>query len=209
LPETHAAVEARDTPISQLLGDAENPAHTQWNERAERLRNNWQGGGMVLRRVRAALHELHAIVFDRLDREDADAFVDFFSIPKPARGRKGEVTGSKPPDVPPTPTARFRVERKAGGFSIVSNPNVDLGAAPVKLHVKCAYDVLSGNPFRRFSEYDFSFFTDQIDFEKLHADCWATDFNEFDLVARKAEFRVDVVGFDQHRDLIVAAEEVA
>jgi hypothetical protein len=27
---------------------------------------------MVLRRVRAALHELHAVVFDRLDREDTD-----------------------------------------------------------------------------------------------------------------------------------------
>ena len=89
LTETHAALEARDEAISRLLGDAENPAHTQWNERAERLRNGWQGGGMVLRRVRAALHELHAVVFDRLDREDNDALVDFFSIPKPTRGGKG------------------------------------------------------------------------------------------------------------------------
>jgi hypothetical protein len=51
LMETHAALEARDEAISRLLGDAENPAHTQWNERAERLRNGWQGGGMVLRRA--------------------------------------------------------------------------------------------------------------------------------------------------------------
>ena len=78
LMETHAALEAQDDAISRLLGDAENPAHTQWNERAERLRNGWQGGGMVLRRVRAALHELHAVVFDRLDREDTDALLDFF-----------------------------------------------------------------------------------------------------------------------------------
>ena len=90
LTETHAALEARDEAISRLLGDAENPAHTQWNERAERLRNGWQGGGMVLRRVRAALHELHAVVFDRLDREDADALLDFFSIPKPTSGAKGK-----------------------------------------------------------------------------------------------------------------------
>jgi hypothetical protein len=72
LTDTHAALEARQETISRLLGDAENPAHTRWNERAERLRNGWQSGGMVLRRVRAALHELHAVVFDRLDREDTD-----------------------------------------------------------------------------------------------------------------------------------------
>jgi hypothetical protein len=207
LTETHAALEARDEAISRLLGDSENPAHTQWNERAERLRNNWQGGGMVLRRVRAALHELHAVVFDRLDREDADALVDFFSIPKPTRaGQAPTVTPGRPPDLPETPARPFRIERRAGGFSILSNPAAAPAELPLKLHIRCAYDVLSGNPFRRCSEYDFSFLSADLQFEKLNADCWPTDFNEFDLSARKAEFRVDVTGFDQHRDIIVVAE---
>jgi hypothetical protein len=100
LTDTHAALEARQETISRLLGDAENPAHTRWNERAERLRNGWQSGGMVLRRVRAALHELHAVVFDRLDREDTDALVDFFSIPKPTRGGKGATVVSGQPRDP-------------------------------------------------------------------------------------------------------------
>jgi hypothetical protein len=43
LTDCHAAVVADDALISQLLGDAENPAHTQWNERAEKLRANWTG----------------------------------------------------------------------------------------------------------------------------------------------------------------------
>lgn len=207
LAETHAALEARDDAISRLLGDAENPAHTQWNERAERLRNNWQGGGMVLRRVRAALHELHAVVFDRLDREDADALIDFFSIPKPLRaGPTPTVIPGRPPDLPDAPLRPFRIERRAGGFSILSNPAAPPGELPFKLHIRCAYDVLSGNPFRRFGEYDFSFFSSGIEFQKVNADCWPTDFNEFDLSARRAEFRVDVTGFDQNRDIIVAAE---
>jgi hypothetical protein len=207
LTETHAALEARDDAVSRLLGDAENPAHTQWNERAERLRNNWQGGGMVLRRVRAALHELHAVVFDRLDREDVDALVDFFSIHKPSRaGDAPKIIAGRPPDLPETPPRPFRVERRAGGFSILSNPAAPPAELPLKLHIRCAYDILSGNPFRRYSEYDFSFFSTDIQFEKLYADCWPTDFNEFDLSARQAEFRVDVTGFDQHRDIIVVAE---
>jgi len=208
LPETHAALEARDEAISRLLGDAENPAHTQWNERAEKLRNGWQGGGLVLRRVRAALHELHAVVFDRLDQEDADALLDFFSIPKPTRGDKGATdSAGKPKDLPEPRPLPFRIERKAGGFSIVSHSAIAPATPPLKLHIHCAYDVLSGNPFRRYSEYDFSFFSSDIQVEKVNADCWPTDFNEFDLVARKAEFRVDVVGFDQHRDIIVVVEE--
>ena len=109
-------------------------------------------------------------------------------------------------DLPEPRPRPFRIERKAGGFSILSNPAVTPEALPLKLHVRCAYDVLSGNPFRRYSEYDFSFFSPDIQFEKLNADCWPTDFNEFDLEARKPEFRVDVVGFDQHRDIIVVAE---
>jgi hypothetical protein len=208
LTDTHAALEARDEAISRLLGDAENPAHTQWNERAEKLRNGWQGGGMVLRRVRAALHELHAVVFERLDREDVDALVDFFSIPKPTRDSRGSTdTPGKPDDLPAARSLPFRIERKGGGFSIVSNPAMPPEALPLNLHIRCAYDVLSGNPFRRYSEYDFSFFTLDIQFEKVNADCWPTDFNEFDLVARRPEFRVDVVGFDQNRDIIVIVEE--
>ena len=207
LTETHAALEARDDTISRLLGDAENPAHTQWNERAEKLRNGWQGGGMVLRRVRAALHELHALVFDRVDREDTEALVDFFSIPKPTRGARGStIVPGKPASLPEAHLRPFRIERKAGGFSIVSNPAAKSEVLPLKLHIRCAYDVLSGNPFRRYSEYDFSFFSNDIKFEKFHAECWPTDFNEFDLEARKLEFQVDIVGFDQHRDIIVVVE---
>jgi hypothetical protein len=70
---------------------------------------------MALRRVRAVLHELHSVVFDRLDREDANALVDFFSIPKPTRrGNEGEIRPGKPsapPDARPHP---FRIERKIG-----------------------------------------------------------------------------------------------
>jgi hypothetical protein len=88
----------------------------------------------------------------------------------------------------------------------VPNPAVAPEVLPPRLHIRCAYDVLSGNPFRRYSEYDFSFFSTDIEFVKLHADCWPTDFNEFDMVARQADFHVDVVGFDRNRDIIVLAQ---
>jgi hypothetical protein len=207
LTDCHAAVVADDALISQLLGDAENPAHTQWNERAEKLRANWTGAHLVLRKVRSVLQEIFALVADRIDRDDPMALVDFFSIPKPQPTR-GSNKGSsfRPKDLPPPRPKPFRIERRAGGFSIVPNAEMTPEIFPLKIHLRCAYDVLNGNPFRRFSDDDFSFYKEGLKIQKTNADCWPTDPNEIDVEARSSEFKVDVVGFDPNRDLIVEAQ---
>ncbi|RXH34370.1 hypothetical protein XH99_01085 [Bradyrhizobium nanningense] len=207
LPDCHAALVADHAAISQFLGDAENPAHTQWNERAEKLRTNWNGGHAVLRRIRAALHEIHAVVADRIERDDPLALVDFFSIPKEKpkeRAQKG--TTDRHNDLPPPSPKPFRIQRRVGGFTLLPNPKVAPESFPLKIRVRCAYDVLNGNPFKRFSDDDFSFFRDRLKVEKHNADCWPTDPNQLDVEARSADFKVEVVGFDSHRDLVVEAQ---
>jgi len=207
LIDCHAAVVADDPLISQLLGDAENPAHTQWNERAEKLRANWTGAHLVLRKVRSILHELHALVADRIDRDDPMALVDFFSIPKPRSKQSAQKgTNAGPKNLPPPRPKPFRIDKHAGGFSIVPSPEMPADVFPLKIHLRCAYDVLNGNPFRRFSDDDFSFYKDGLKIEKTNADCWPTDPNEIDVEARSSDFRIDIVGFDPNRDLIVEAQ---
>ena len=76
----------------------------------------------------------------------------------------------------------------------------------MQLHVRCAYDVLSGNPYKRYSEYDFSLYRHPIQITKVNADCWQTTDNEMDVVAKNADFKVEVSGFDANRDLIVEAQ---
>jgi hypothetical protein len=206
LPDCHAALLARDSLVSQLLGDSENPAHTQWNERAEKLKGNWSGSHLVLRRIRGVLHELHTVVADRIERDDPEALLDFFSIPKPRQpaGSKGRT--ERPEGLPPPRQKPFRIVRRAGGFAVVPNDQIDSDALPLKFHLRCAYDVLNGNPFRRFSEHDFSFYSGRLKIVTQGADCWPTDPNEIDVEARSADFELDVVGFDPNRDLIVEAE---
>ncbi len=205
LADCQAVLIADDPSISQLLGDAENPAHTQWNERAEKLKQRWHGGGRVVRRVRGILHELHDIIAQSVEREDETALLDFFSIPK-GRGRgqsssapamMAELMGKPKP---------FRIEKRAGGFSIL--PRSDSGERPesLKIHVRCAYDVLTGNPFKRFSDYDFSFFNGKLSIEKQNVDCWPTDPNAMDIETRAPDFKIDVLGFDPNRDLIIEAQ---
>ena len=205
LPESHAALVATDELISKLLGDAENPAHTQWNERAEKLRLGWESGASALRRVRAALPELYALVAERVERDDPLALLEFFSIPKSDRvGATRQVTG-RPEDLPPGPPKPFRIEKRVGGFAILPS-----GASPeqfpMQLQIRCAYDILSGNPYKRYSEYDFSFYRDGLQIIKANADCWPVQGNELDVVVRGPEFKIEVSGFDHNRDLIVEAQ---
>lgn len=206
LPDAHAALVATDELISRLLGDAENPAHTQWNERAEKLRLGWEGGGLALRRVRAALPELYALVAERVERDDPLALVEFFSIPKSKDAGATPPTTGRPVDLPPASPKPFRIEKRAGGFAILPDANIKPDQFPMQLHVRCAYDVLSGNPYKRYSEYDFSLYRHPIQISKVNADCWQTTDNEIDVVAHKEDFKVEVSGFDVNRDLIVEAQ---
>jgi hypothetical protein len=206
LPDSHAALVATSDLISKFLGDAENPAHTQWNERAEKLRLGWEGGGLALRRVRALLPELYALVAERIERDDPLALLEFFSIPKSKDAGATPPTPGGPINPPLGTPKPFRIEKRAGGFVILPDGNSESDQFPMQLHVRCAYDVLSGNPYKRYSEYDFSLYRHPIQINKINADCWQTTDNEMDVVLHRPEFRVEVSGFDANRDLIVEAQ---
>ena len=159
LVDSYAALVATDEIVSRLLGDAENPAHTQWNERAEKLRLGWDRGGRALRRIRDSLHELHELVADKIERDDPYALLDFFSIAKPDRNNSArKPLIGRPANLPlPKPKA-FKIHKRSGGFAIVPGPGLDTSELPLTIRIRCAYDVLTGNPFKRFSELDFNFF---------------------------------------------------
>lgn len=187
LPDSHSALIATEDPISKLLGDAENPAHTQWNERAEKLRAGWEGGWSALRRVRAAVPELYALVAERIERDDPLAFLEFFSIPKSERAGETRPTTGRPKDLPPSTPKPFRIEKRKGGFAILSNGSTKPDQFPMQLRVRCAYDILSGNPYKRYSEYDFSFYRHGLQVVKENADWWPTQGNEADVVAGRPD----------------------
>ena len=155
-----------------------------------------RGGGIALRRVRAALPELYALVAERVERDDPLALLEFFSIPKSKDAGATPPTTGRPVDLPPAAAKPFRIEKRVGGFAILPDGNTKPDQFPMQLHVRCAYDVLSGNPYKRYSEYDFSLYRHPIQITKVNADCWQTTDNEMDVVAQNADFKVEVSGFD-------------
>jgi hypothetical protein len=161
----------------------------------------------LLRRVRAALPEIHELITDRIEREDPLALLDFFSIPKTDRRTEAPKTSvGRPSTLPAAASKAFRIQKRASGFAILPEPGIEEAQLPLTIRVRCAYDVLIGNPFKRFSDLDFNFFGTTLSIERKDAHCWPTEPNEIDVQAQKSDFRVEVVGFDPNRDLIIEAQ---
>jgi hypothetical protein len=162
------------------------------------------------------LLELHELIVERVERDDPLALLDFFSIPRAERGTAApHPTVGRPADLPPSKPKPFRIEKRKGGFAILPSRPIDGFAYPLMFRVRCAYDVLSGNPFKRFSDLDFDLFKahrgesragSALSIITTNADCWQTEPNQLDIKANGPNFKVEVVGFDPNRDIVIEAQ---
>ncbi len=206
----YGAMVARSGPIASLLGDAENPAHTSWNATAEKLTKRWKGGDAAVKAVRHAPRQLQQMIGGRIEQKDPDALVDFFSLidenaePKARRRRKS---------VRPRPEIEHRpkslvIQGRKGGFSVVAGPGAQKWAYPCQLRVRCAYDMIGADPFKRWSNFDFSLDDDEIAVTLSNAEIVSRKGNILRLNLTAREFSFDATGFDINRDILVEARSV-
>lgn len=209
-----AAFVAADGPVSRFLRDAENPAHTSWNGNAEKLTRNWKAAGERLREIRRSLRELHELLDQGIRREDPDALKWLISL----KDRSGEPRTTekdptvRPIDVPAIPAAPklYTITARKGGFSLRSAPGLTPDRLPLKIVVRAAYDLPTGNPFSKFSRYDFDFRTganSDIRIAKSGASYSALEPNELELIVTETDFSLDVSGFDVNRDVVVGVSD--
>lgn len=200
----HAAMVASSSEVVSFLGDAENPAHTLWNERAEKLKRRWEHPTQALRAVRHALTRLHDIIVDNEDKQEPDALKQFFSLPEAES--VGPIIDSVPRDLK-SDDQPFRIERKQFGFTIAPGASAKKWTYPRKISVEVAYDINGSNPFRRYSEYDFNFAESFLVIDTPNACVISRDLNKFEVSLNSEHFRVEVSGFDENRDLVVDVRE--
>ena len=87
-------------PLTTLLGDAENPAHTEWHKDLLKFKGKYQHGPSTLSFVKNSLRVLAAQLTVTTQEIDRDLLKDIFSLPdrlKPKPGKKG-AEGEKEPD---------------------------------------------------------------------------------------------------------------
>jgi len=193
----------RDGPLSQFLGDAEQPSHTRWI--MAKLKGLYAAPEFAFRRARHALADFERIVVGSREGEPIkDLLKPFFS--RPAERAAPQDDGAGPPviEAPRATKAVLDVRAVRGGFVAVRPP--ESGRAG-RIRVEIRYNVRKGRP--KFRKEDFNFNAGiAVECEGSHI-AVTKDSASGTLLVDGAEpsFRMKVTGFDVNRDLFVRAEE--
>lgn len=210
-----------DRPLATLLGDSENPAHTQWQKECSHYRHKYETGVANIEFVANSVAEILRLITESDAEEDPTVLIDLFSLPvpkkddstktrkkKPKKEEEPESTPDDPVDFPSPPPKRFRVTKSKGGFSITSgDPDAP---QPEQLLVEVAYDDRTRNPLKTWYRTDFDFAKLSTNPPKeMLQNCEVAFAGGNRLVVKvlKPDFRLNVLGFDERRNLFVRVLE--
>jgi hypothetical protein len=201
-------------PLATLLGDSENPAHTQWQKDSSNFKGKYAYGKSYIDFVTRLAWNLVTTLQEQDDEVNKNLLVDFFSLPtdeediKRPEDKPKEKKGPKAEDDPDLKVEprkrRFRIQRVARGFAITRG---DVGTKPpARLIVKAAYDVRKGSPLKRYDAADFVFNKAPIALDPAPHGLEISSLSENSLVAdiSDPDFRLTMIGFDPQRDLFVS-----
>lgn len=211
-PQVFAAVVASDPVVSSFLRDAENPAHTSWNGRAEKLMARWRSPSSTLPKIRHSARKLDQLIGNSENIVDPDALISVLNIPKPATTKKRKVPNpiSPPPPNPPEPTPRpYRIIPNVGGFTVKGAGESASAEMPMAINVRMAYAIARGDAFKRYDRSDFSLNrTGDIMVQTDGAIAQPVADNILLIEADAPDFSVTVSGFDLNRDIVVQSNTV-
>jgi hypothetical protein len=145
-------------PLGTLLGDSENPAHTEWQHDGENYRGKYVNGASYITFVTRIVSQFIQALAAQEQEEDKSLLLNIFSLPstpteeKPKRPeekkkkKKGDESDPFPDGHEPR-KKRFRVQKADGGFTVTRG---DTGMKPPsRLNIRVAYDSRRGNPLKR------------------------------------------------------------
>jgi hypothetical protein len=203
-----------DSDLTKMLGDSENPAHTEWQPDSRNFKGKYIHGKEALGFVKRTLKEL----YDRLQRPiegiQKDLLIDFFSIPIETQEEKkikdlpkDDYSGEAAVSEPKIPMLNGRIspvliEPIRSGLKVTKNPEAEI--LPDAISLKLGYDVPRGNPIKNYQELDFDVAKLPIVISSSGVYFTKKEKNilEFDIVD-KSHFEIQLTGFDEKRDLFL------
>ncbi len=210
--EFRAIVFISSGPLSVMLSHCEGPAHLHWDHHMPGIKSGrYKNVKSCLDFVRQSVNGIIALIRNTSDSPDFATLSGFFPWNEAAgenapggsggKGTKKKKRSPKPPKLEGGIGVQIRIERYQGGFKVLPGPNFD--SSTVKIRIRVAYDTSRGNPFSKFSEFDFNlrkmackYFGLTREFGKLNV-VTLTDLSD--------DFSFALDGFDRNRDLVVQA----
>lgn len=207
-----ALVIADDLPISAMLGDSENPAHTEWQDRSRNFVGKYRVGRSTLAFVKAAPQGLLRLLNKHSEQIDDTALRQLFPDPSSKGGKQvnspgkvhrpgGKRSTRTKVDVSSRPKI-FQLSRTAGGFT-ASLAEAGKKAIPMRVRLRLAYDVRRGNAYSRWCAADFDLGKDSRRITHSGGDLINASDNRLEILATSPDWKLQLKGFDPDRDLIV------
>lgn len=201
---------ASDPTLSAFLGDAENPAHTEWQRSSPKFKAKYRLGPSTLDFVRSVPANVAALLSRPAEARDPNLLRDIFSLPtdtatpfrqRPEPTPEGSEDRTTEESIPAAlgRNGALVLARVRTGFRLRGRLDEE---GPRRLEVLAAYDVLRGNPFRRYSPLDFRI-DKSIAVQVRGARVVARQENRLEIELETPEFEVLVTRFDENRDLRV------
>ncbi|WDF78405.1 hypothetical protein PQ469_00095 [Mucilaginibacter sp. KACC 22773] len=197
-----------DEKLSTMIGDAENPAHTEIQKDSRNFKDKYVDGDKCLSFIVKTLQKL----FDELQKPaqgmEKDLLSDFFFIPEKEQEAEvvkadddSENNDNNVPDIHGKKPL-LKAIKTNGGFKIIKNPGAD-SATDKRFEVKMGYRTSRGNPIKKWNPIDFKVNENpiKIDFSGLSIINAVDNGIEFNI--NHNNFVLDVKGFDTNRDLII------
>lgn len=206
-----------DDALSTFLGDAENPAHSDWSERADKLRELYEHHTSPLRFVKNSAAKVASLLSKPPEGRMSHFLQEIFSIEVPeeaeqaaqSRGHREKPEGGDPGGDQIREygtTSSITIGRAAGGFVVRGNGSDRLLGSTIKTEV--AYRIHKGNPFLKYSPFDFDLTGSELEVETNGVEIRSTEPNGLIFAVSSPRFHVSIKGFDRRRDLMVRALEV-
>jgi hypothetical protein len=203
-----AIVSITEPVLTSFLGDAENPAHTDWERNSKKFKAGYRLGPTTLDFVKTSPRELVRILTQPGRSADRNLLRHIFALPasepgeaasarplpgsggkQSAQGRFNEIKGS----------ASIQLSAIKGGFSLAKHPQAD--DFPELISVRVAYEVRSGNAFKKYTSLDFELDKNPIVIRSKGLDIIDCRNNTLRFNVKMPDFHLAVTGFDRHRDL--------
>ena len=199
-----------DKPLSKFLGDSENPAHTEWQERSPKFRGKYDWGPTCLRYVKNSPREILKILSRPAKGRDETLLSSLFYIelepseePSDKTKKPTGFPGKDGPDQPNpneiTTDHYFQLQRTKDGFRLSKHPQAK--KLPRVVTIEMAYDVRQGNPFKKYQPFDFELGKFPMVVRGKGVKASVTKPNALQLELQELGFKLRITGFDPNRDL--------
>jgi len=213
-PGARGIVLVDDEKLITLIGDAENPAHTEIQKDSRNFKDKYIDGDKCLSFIEKTLQKL----FDELQKPakglEKDLLSDFFFIPEEKEGETdvmpdddsdGNANNDDKVDIQGHPS-KTKIFKSANGFKVIKNPS-GKSTANCVFEIKLGYRTSRGDSISKYEKLDFDINELPIKISFSGLTILKSIENEIGFKVNNDNFDLEVAGFDPRRDLVIKLKE--